>query len=331
MKNAAATLADCLNSCLGQTIDCFELMIVDDHSEDNSIALAQQLTNHLPTTRVHIVKNSGMGLVDALNTGLNASSAEFVARMDSDDIMLPSRLEKQLSFLRNHPNIEVLGTQVDIFPQAEIKDGFASFVNWQNTLLTNKEIQHSIYVETPITHPSVMFRREVILANGAYRKGDFPEDYELWLRLASKGVKFAKLAERLLQWRESPNRLSRTAINCRADAFNALRASYLQHDDRLSDGTSLVVWGAGRITRKRVKFLLLANNTLKVERWIDVNPNKIGNKIADVPISEPDWLANCSPKPFVLVYVNNRGAREEITDFLQKIDYKAGLDYLAVG
>ena len=88
-------------------------------------------------------------------------------------------------------------------------------------------------------------------------------------------------------------------------------------------------WGAGRKTRQRCAHLLATGHDPVA--WIDIDPRKIGNRLAGVPVVPPEWLDNQQPRPFVLVYVANHGAREDISDYLESIRYRVGTDYLCVG
>jgi len=167
------------------------------------------------------------------------------------------------------------------------------------------------------------------IAAGGYRDGDFPEDYELWLRLHAAGEVLAKLPQTLLHWRDGPGRLSRTDLRYARIAFDRLRAGYLARDPRLLAARSrLVIWGAGRRTRRRGAHLL--GHGFRPRAWIDIDPRKIGNRLAGVPVVDPSWLRR-RPRPFVLSYVASHGARPCIEAELSRLGYRKGEDYLHVG
>ncbi len=325
VKNAESTLNEAIDSCLAQTYTAFELLIVDDQCSDGSIQLIETIND----PRIKLVKNQGEGLVDALNTGLNAVQSPFIARMDADDVMHSERLMQQLAAFQNNPELAVVASQVDLFPADVVQGGFQNFIDWQNRQIYQQQIYQQRFVETPITHPSVMFRREVVVKAGGYRKGDFPEDYELWLRLLAKDHQFAKVPMSLLAWRESTQRLSRTARNCRRQAFDQLRASYLAIELGAIGDRPIVIWGAGRRTRQRAQHLIALG--IQPTAWIDIDPNKIGQQSLASPVHAPNWLTGRSPKPFVLNYVSNRGARELIEKDLLKIGYLPQQDFYSVG
>lgn len=325
--NAAGTIAECIDSILAQSLTEFEIIAVDDFSTDDSARILRDYEDQ----RIKLVENEHRGLVSALNTGLAGCSAALVARMDADDIMHPKRLQKQYDYLRRHHDVVLVATQARKFPEASIQNGYREYMRWQNTVLSAEDINNQIYIESPFAHPSVMFRRDSIIAAGAYRHGTFPEDYELWLRLLHHGHRMEKLPEVLLDWRESENRLSRVSKNYARTAFDRVRAEYLAMDARIHH-KPVAFWGAGRKTRQRVRYL--QDRGFEPVVWIDIDPKKIGNRIQGVEVVEPDWLrlaAENGEKPYVLNYVTNHGARDIARNYLDRIGYQMGRDYLEVG
>jgi FlaA1/EpsC-like NDP-sugar epimerase len=138
-----------------------------------------------------------------------------------------------------------------------------------------------------------------------------------------------KLPQVLLRWRDHPQRLSRTDPRCSRQAFDRLRAHYLARDPRfLAHAQNFAIWGAGRKTRRRCDHLL--QQGYRPKAWIDIDPRKIGNRVDGIEVVDARWLA-AHDRPFVLVYVTNHGAREEIMEELEGMGYRPGEDCLAVG
>jgi glycosyltransferase involved in cell wall biosynthesis len=325
--NAAETLAECIESILAQTLTGFEVIAVNDFSNDDSLRVLKARGDD----RIKIIDNQHRGLVSALNTGMGCCRAPLIARMDADDVMYPHRLVKQYEYMREHHDVVLLATRARKFPEARIRNGYREYMRWQNSVLSHDDIHKQIYIESPFAHPSVMFRRDSVIAAGAYRHGTFPEDYELWLRLLHLGHRMEKLAEVLLDWRESENRLSRVSENYSRHAFDMIRADYLSRDERIHN-RPIAFWGAGRKTRQRARHLLAKG--YEPTAWIDIDPNKIGNRINGIEVVEPAWLEQSSDdgdRPFVLNYVNNHGARDIARNYLERIGYVMGQDYLEVG
>ena len=334
VHNAEATLTECVESIRQQTFSDFEVIVVNDASSDASLELLNRWA--FEDVRVRVINQSGhlrgdCGLVTALNLGLHHASGNVIARMDADDVMHPQRLQKQADFLRFHQDIDLVATQVELFSSTELQAGYIEYIRWQNTVLTPEDIKNEIYIESPFAHPSVMFRKQCVSQLGGYHAGDFPEDYDLWLRMVQAGYRMAKLPEILLQWRESGSRASRVDQRYSREAFDRLRAQYLSMDSRINDDRPIVYWGAGRKTRKRSGRLVEMG--FKPCMWIDIDHRKIGNRLDGVSIAAPSWLQEQqgTDKPFVLSYVSNHGARELIADQLQQYGYEKGVDYLLVG
>lgn len=324
--NAAPTLAETLGSILAQTLKDFTLISVDDGSTDNS---SQIVRDYIKTdSRIQLLQIEHQGVVAAMNHALEHCTAPICARMDADDIMAPERLAKQLEYLNANPDIALVGSRVRLFPEEVIQDGFNEYIRWQNSCVTPQQIADNIYVELPIANPSICFRRDVLLKAGGYRDGDFPEDYELLLRLHQLGYSMAKLPEVLLHWRDSDGRLTRTDQRYSRAAFDRVRAQYLAADPRLQQGRPLAYWGAGRATRRRTAHLIDQGHAPQV--WIDIDPGKIGKTYEGAKVVAPHWLERAE-KPFVLSYVNNHGARELIASDLESRGYRRGSDYLIVG
>lgn len=150
-----------------------------------------------------IKHNSNLGLAVSLNHGLEYCSYDVVARMDDDDIALPNRFKLQYDYMSNHPEVGVLGTQI------EERDSSMERIIGERLVPENHlEIVKFAKYRSPINHPSVMYRKSIICKNGGYPK-IFPEDYALWGKLITKGVVFHNLPHKLLKMRASTAILNR--------------------------------------------------------------------------------------------------------------------------
>lgn len=203
--NSEKSLKRAVDSILNQTFSDFEFIIIDDCSTDNSWNILQEYEKQ--DKRVRIFRNEkNLGLAENLNKGLKLSKADIVARMDSDDYSHPKRLEKQYSFLLKKPNVDILGTGINLIVNDKcIKPYFYP---------TNHiEIIKLMQKMSPLAHPTVMYKKDVILSVGGYNKNlKRTEDYDLWLRLKDK-VNFANLDEVLLDYTYKVKQPLRTIIH----------------------------------------------------------------------------------------------------------------------
>lgn len=324
-RNAAFTLRETVSSICEQTFERFEFVAVNDGCDDQSRTIIERHS----TVNTSIFNNPGEGIVDALNFGIDQCQSDWIARMDADDMMHPNRLLLLWEAAQARNKIDLIASRVRIFPKASMQAGYREYMRWQNNLLTGSAIANDIYVESPFAHPAVMFRKSSVKQLKGYRKGDFPEDYDLWIRMVQANMHILKLPDVLVDWRDSPGRLSRTHSMYRREAFDRLRAFHLANDPRITCAQQLVIWGAGRKSRQRSRLLL--EKGFKVTAWIDIDPRKIGNVIEGAQVECPEWLRSRNPSPMVLNYVTNHGARDEIEQMLTEFGYRKGKDFLSVG
>lgn len=326
--NCAATLNAALHSVSTQTERNQEIIVVDDGSTDETLCLLHEFQRREP--RLRVVARPHRGIVSALNAGLAVCRARYIARMDGDDWSYPERFRRQADYLDSHPDIGLVACRVDFGGDRQACAGYAHHVDWVNSLLAPSQIALNRFVESPLPHPSVMFRRNLTDALGAYREGSFPEDYELWLRWMEAGVRMAKLPDRLVVWNDLSNRLSRTDPRYDLHAFYRCKTSYLsrwlgRHNPR---HPRITVWGAGRETRKRAEYLVAYG--IDIERYVDIDPRKIGQAIHGRPVIDEADL----PGPeqcFVVSYVSSRGARDDIRQRLAAAGFTEGLHFILAG
>ncbi|MGL4597382.1 MAG: glycosyltransferase family 2 protein, partial [Bacteroidia bacterium] len=211
---------------------------------------------------------------------------------------------------------------------AETQAGYAHYIHWMNGICSATDIALNRFIESPLAHPSVMFRKTLIAQYGNYREGNFPEDYELWLRWLEAGVRMEKIETYLLDWNDLPTRLSRTDKRCDPDSFYALKNHFLLRylEDRVR-GRCVWLCGAGRLARKHSKSL---REKIAIAGFIDIDPKKIGRTVENYPIIGLDELSNASEN-YVISYVGNRNAREWIAEELTKKNFVLGDDFILAG
>lgn len=321
--NAEASLAACLESLLAQIWTDFEIVAVNDGSTDGTLELLYRYARL--DRRLRVFDRAHQGVVQAVNFGLGQCRAEYVARMDSDDVCLPERLALQKAHLDRHPQVGLVGGRVRFGGDATAGKGYKAYVDWTNTLVGAQDISLARFVESPYANPSIMFRKELVSRCGPFYDGPFPEDYELLLRWMEAGVVMDKVPEEVLIWNDPPTRLTRTDPRYAPDAFYRVKAGYLARWLLSRSIARVSVIGGGRITRQRA--LMLAEHGVIIERWLEVDPDKIGQTASGLPVCS--WHEVGGPgREFLLSYVGNRGAGTRIARELLARGWIAGRHYL---
>ena len=184
-SGAVQYLTASLLSIVDQTgVTAFPIVIDDTRTPQESEAVAR-IVQSVPGARS--IRNRGIGLVDALNTGVQAVETECFARMDSDDISLPGRLRTQHGYLTDHPSVVGVGGMVQYIDD---EGQLLPEVDWltQGIPLDPRDIRAELRRHNVLFHPTMLLRTEAVCAVGGYRS-NFPhvEDYDLWLRLSLVG------------------------------------------------------------------------------------------------------------------------------------------------
>lgn len=313
--NAESTLEACLESVALNHHPNIQVVLVDDGSSDSSATIAQAFTRR--DRRFELLSEPHRGLVPSLNRGLEACRHPWVARHDSDDLMPPDRLSAQLRCLEQQASLDVISGMVEAFPADQVQSGLRHYIAWLNSLREHSQITRDLFIESPLAHPSVMFRRDSVMALGGYRDFDGPEDYDLWLRLWRQGARFGKAPSLCLRWRQHPGRLTFKDQRYRAEAFLRLKLEVLK-DTRLKDQRAVAVAGAGRDGKRLGR--ALKDLGLEVALWFELNPRKIGQRIHGSLVYGYEhlngWL-EAPKRPHILVCVGVKGARAEIRECFQ--------------
>ena len=153
--NAEKSLERAVRSILNQTYKNLELILVDNNSTDESSNIAWLFAAQ--DERIKIIKESQEGVTFAANTGNEAATGEYIARMDADDYSYPERIEKQVSLLENNPDIDVASCLVKHIAHDENTQGLKEFVDWVNSVQTPDEIRLKCFIEAPVINPTVLF------------------------------------------------------------------------------------------------------------------------------------------------------------------------------
>jgi hypothetical protein len=200
VHDAERTVGAAIDSILAQTFTDYELLVIDDGSTDRSAAVVRERAGG--DRRLRLLQQANRGLIATLNRGCAEARGAVIARMDADDVALPGRLEAQMRLLETHPGVAAVG-------------GAARYMDDRGPLPL--ELRHpcapaAIRAALPrvscLVHPTVLMRRDAVLAAGGYRPAFLhAEDYDLWLRLSER-FDLANLAETVLHLRLHPGQVS---------------------------------------------------------------------------------------------------------------------------
>ena len=175
--NEEKYLPESIESILSQTFKNFDFLIIDDGSTDNS----EKIIRSYNDSRIQILLNGkNIGIVKTLNKGLKLSKGKYIVRMDADDVSLPERLEKQITYMEENPETGVLGCNI------RNVDKNLNFISENLRPITHYQNLWKLLYKTNMMHPTVVFRKSVLSKNGYNYNSKFKrcEDYELWSRLA---------------------------------------------------------------------------------------------------------------------------------------------------
>ena len=187
--NGEAFVADAIESIRRQTFPDFEMIVVDDGSNDGTAAILDLF--QVADPRIHVLTLPRVGLGRATNTGLAAAKGKYIARLDADDLAKPKRLEIQLAYLQEHPEVGLLGTSYNILRKGHLEE------SPRPVLLEDAQLRRGLVRSNQFLHSSLMIPRRVFDAVGVYNeKLPIMLDFDLIIRITRK-FQVANLAEPL--------------------------------------------------------------------------------------------------------------------------------------
>jgi glycosyltransferase involved in cell wall biosynthesis len=195
--NGEKYIAEAMESILCQTFRDFELIVIDDGSSDGTLAILREY--QVKDSRIHLTSRRNKGLIATLNEGIDFARGAWIARMDSDDIALPHRFERQLQWLER-TGADMTGSWVKFFGSWDrrVWKGYQS----------DQAIKLDMLFKSPFVHPSVMMRADLIKQLRYDKNCEKAEDYDLWVRAAQAGWKMSNVPEVLLQYRKHDSQVS---------------------------------------------------------------------------------------------------------------------------
>ncbi len=311
VRNAAAFLPRCIDSIQAQSCRNWELIAIDDQSDDGSHKVMQSYVNQ--DERIKVYQNTGKGIIEALRLAYTHASGQFVTRMDADDYMARDKLQLMSTALRQAGEGHLSIGYVKYFSEAELGNGYVNYASWLNDLTMMASNFSEIYKECSIPSPCWMVHRTDLDHCGAFDINIYPEDYDLAFRFRKQGLKVIPVTEILHYWRDHESRASRNDDNYKDNLFAKLKVPHFIDQD-YNPERQLILWGAGKKGKQIAKLL---HEEAVPFLWICDNPNKIGQIIYDMQLHDQSILRQRRNLQ-VIVAISSVDGKHEVKDVMRE-------------
>lgn len=319
-RNGSKHIRECLDSIINQTEKNWELIIVDDHSTDNTAEILKYYADK--DGRIYVFSNTGKGIINALRLAFNNSKGKYISRMDADDIMPSNKLEILKSELIKNKRGTVVTGLVKYFSDGELMNGFKRYEEWLNGLCRDSSHYSDIYKECIVASPAWLMHRDDLTGAGGFDSDIYPEDYDLCFRWQHAGYTIKAANKIVHYWRDHPERASRNDDNYSSQLYLDIKIHYFLKNS-LDKSKTLVLCGAGKKGKKTAK--LLIDNKIDF-KWVCNNPRKIESGIYGKKIYNEDEIIEAKNIQ-VIILISNQLEQDEVEMKLNKNGYKRGLDY----
>lgn len=273
MYNASKYLRECIDSVLAQTFKDFEFLIVDDGSDDDSVEIVKSYHDD----RIRLIQNTH-DYIGSLNILLDEACGKYIARMDADDVMVLSRLERQFQYLETNPDIDILGGAMLCIGNTREQ------IIYYNT---NKITVGDLLNGTALGHPSVMMRVKSITSLRYERQYIYAEDFRLWCQALKAGLKMTSLREVVIKYRFTGHNVScahalkqrEAALSAKADLEEWVTASEAQYATKCATSMS---------PHKKMLTIIVTflNEGVELERTIEGIRHTVGDTVDIIVIND---------------------------------------------
>ncbi|MFT4661621.1 MAG: glycosyltransferase involved in cell wall biosynthesis [Patiriisocius sp.] len=275
-----------------------EMVIVDDNSIDDTYSLVLEYTKD--KSEILLIKNTGVGIIDALVFGLSQAKGNYISRMDADDIMPKNKLQLLYDVIQDD-DVQVATGKVKYFhyDKDRVGDGYLRYENWLNELVDQQEYYTDIYKECVVASPNWLIGRKHLEEVGGF-KGLYPEDYDLVFRWYSAGYKIKGVNFVTHYWYDHEARASRNDENYRENNFFDLKLNwFFKLDYREERG--VLIYGAGN----KGKYLVRKIQEMGYHvTWCSNNPKKIGKNIYGITlISDQENIEKMNKQVIIAIAV----------------------------
>lgn len=297
--NSENFLEESIKSILNQTFKNFEFIIINDFSTDNSLNIIKKYKKI--DNRIVLINNkSNLGLTKSLNIGINNAQGKFIARLDSDDLAIPTRLEKQYNFLTKNKEITLVGSG--------IYQMYTDFERIKKVLTNHKKIKKKLTSKNCLIHSTIMFRND----NYIYReKFVYSQDYDLYLNLLSKNKKIENINEPLVKYRVHKGAISWTK-NSKQKLF-AKKANEFYHQRLKNNKDNYADFDPKEILNIKIK-----NSTNSIILISEINSNFKLNNFMEVRKLSRTYFRKYGYLNIVLIYYITSFFGVKFNNFLKK-------------
>jgi len=313
IHNAARFLKPCIESILQQTEQDWELIAIDDFSNDSTPQILDFFKKKNPT-QIRVFKNKEKGIIPALKLAFKKSNGEFITRMDADDLMEKTKLQTLKSLLEKNGKGYIATGLVKYFSATQLGDGYKKYEQWLNALSLENKNYDDIYKECVIPSPAWMCHRDDLIRCGDFSQQQYPEDYDLCFRFYKNKLKVVSSKKVIHHWRDYSDRTSRTDPNYANPNYFDLKLPYFLELD-FDKNRPLVIWGAGTKGKVLAKKLLAKQIDF---HWVSNNEKKNGKSIYGKEVEHFESIIKLK-QPQIIIAVAAPDGQKEIFDFTKNL------------
>lgn len=312
MKNASNWVVQTIESIQKQTLENWELIIIDDHSDDDSFSLVEN--SCLSDQRINCFKNEQSGIISALNQAFQAAKGQYITRMDADDIMPENRLQMMVDFLQTQPEKTIVTGKVTYFSDEAVSGGYRKYESWLDERAEKEDFYEHIYRECIVASPNWMGRTEEFRNYGLFSSFNYPEDYDLCFLWMKHGFSIKAIDEITLFWREHPLRTSRNSENYQQQAFFRLKLNWFMYFHPAVSSVGIIGLG----TKGKLCAAHFYENNYPFNLY-DLKAEKFNSPLFGKQVLSPENITD----ELVLIarYPENLS---EIQQFIERKDYSIG-------
>lgn len=237
VHNGEKYIKESIDSCINQMYENVEVIVVDDESTDNTLNILKEYGGKIKV--ISVKKQTGLGNV--INIGIREAKGKYIARLDADDVMYPTRLEKQIQYLESNPKCVAVGGQIDVIDEnGDIK-------NHREYAIEDKDIRKNMFLFSPFAHPSVTIRKSNLENIGLYPENMWKvEDVKLFFLLSKEG-KFHNISDTVIKYRMTFNTQSQSNMVEHFKRTNEIREWAIKELDIKPTFREILIWNIQKI------------------------------------------------------------------------------------